>query len=58
MDLKASMQAAGFAPDQCFIDIAEMVDRDPGFRNTKITTTTRNGQAAPGMGWGVQVGIK
>jgi len=60
MDLKAAMEAAGFAPDQCFIDLAEMVDREMGFRNTKVTTAarTRNGNAAPGFGWGVQVGIK
>jgi ubiquinone/menaquinone biosynthesis C-methylase UbiE len=60
MDLKAAMEAAGFASDQCFIDLADMVDREMGFRNTKVTTAarTRNGNPAPGFGWGVQVGIK
>jgi ubiquinone/menaquinone biosynthesis C-methylase UbiE len=60
MDLKAAMEQAGFAPDQCFLDLATMVDREMGFRNTKVTTAarTRSGQAAPGFGWGVQVGIK
>lgn len=60
MDLKAAMQTAGFAPDQCFIDLAAMADREEGFRNTKVTTPSRanGGKSAPGFGWGVQVGIK
>jgi hypothetical protein len=60
MDLKAAMEKAGFAPDQCFIDLAKMADRESGFTNTKVTTAARSkdGKAAPGFGWGVQVGIK
>ncbi len=60
MDLKAAMEAAGFAPDQCFVDLAPMADRETGFTNTKVTAAarTRGGSSAPGFGWGVQVGIK
>lgn len=70
MDLKAAMEKAGFAPDKCFLDLADMTDRDPGFRNTKISSEARTKPdatpkaeapkaAAPrGFGWGVQVGLK
>ena len=60
MDLKAAMHAAGFTPDQCFIDLAPMAGREAGFTNTKVVAgaRTRNANAPPGFGWGVQVGIK
>lgn len=61
MDLKAAMEAAGFAPDQCFLDLADMVDRDAKvFTNTKISADarTRNAKGPAGFGWGVQIGIK
>ena len=41
MDLKAAMEKAGFAPDRSFIDMAEMTDREPGFRNTSVSATAR-----------------
>ncbi|MBL8628748.1 MAG: class I SAM-dependent methyltransferase, partial [Rhodospirillaceae bacterium] len=60
MDLKGAMEKAGFAPNQCFMDLAEMTDREPGFRNTAVSATARlkNTAAGAGFGWGVQVGIK
>ena len=60
MNLKAAMETAGFAPDQCFVDLAPMAGNEGGFTNTKVTTTSRaqGAKTAPGFGWGVQVGIK
>ena len=60
MDLKTAMEAAGFTPDQCFIDLAPMAGREAGFTNTKVApgARIRNANAPPGFGWGVQVGIK
>jgi ubiquinone/menaquinone biosynthesis C-methylase UbiE len=57
MDLKGAMQKAGFAADKCFIDMAEMTDREPGFRNTSVSATARL-KNSTGFGWGVQVGLK
>ncbi|MBM3512494.1 MAG: class I SAM-dependent methyltransferase [Alphaproteobacteria bacterium] len=53
MDLKQAMIEAGFASDQCYLDIAEHTDAQQGMRNTKMA-----GKSPTGFGWGVQVGIK
>jgi hypothetical protein len=58
MDLKQAMIDAGFAPDKCFLDIADHADAAQGMANTRMANAGPAGKSPTGFGWGVQVGIK